>query len=151
MDSVESTQRDELVAYLDTYLRIREIEDLSNNGLQVEGAKMVTRLALAVDAGLAAFEGARAAGGQMLIVHHGLFWGKPVLLTGIHHRRAQVLFDAALSLYAVHLPLDLHEQVGNNATLARWLDLEDVAPFGDYKGNPAGFAGLQHARGLTAG
>lgn len=134
-------QRDELVAYLDTYLRIKEIEDRSNNGLQVEGADNVSRLAFAVDAGLAAFQEAQAAGAQMLIVHHGLYWSEPVLLTGIHRRRAQVLFDAGLSLYATHLPLDFHEEVGNNATLARWLDLEEVAPFGDYKGHAAGFAG----------
>ena len=134
-------QRDELVAYLDTYLQIKDIEDASNNGLQVEGVDHVGRLAFAVDAGLAAFEEAQAAGAQMLIVHHGLFWSKPVLLTGIHRRRAQVLFDANLSLYAAHLPLDFHQEVGNNATLARWLDLEEIVPFGNYKGHPAGFAG----------
>lgn len=134
-------KRDELVTYLDSYLRIKEIEDSSNNGLQVEGAGEVTRLAFAVDAGLAAFEGAQTNGAQMLIVHHGLFWSKPVLVTGIQRRRLQVLFDGDLSLYAVHLPLDFHETVGNNATLARWLNLEEVASFGDYKGQPAGVAG----------
>jgi dinuclear metal center YbgI/SA1388 family protein len=134
-------QRDELVAYLDTYLQLKEIEDASNNGLQVEGADNVSRLAFAVDAGLAVFEEAQVAGAQMLIVHHGLYWSKPVLLTGIHRRRMQVLFDAGLSLYAAHLPLDFHEEVGNNATLARWLHLQEVAPVGNYKGHPAGFAG----------
>jgi dinuclear metal center YbgI/SA1388 family protein len=134
-------KRDELVAHLDSYLHVKETEDSSNHGLQVEGAEEVTRLAFAVDAGLAAFEGARAAGAQMLIVHHGLFWSKPIMVTGIHRRRLQSLFDGHLSLYAVHLPLDFHEKVGNNATLARWLDLEKTAPFGDYKGNPAGIAG----------
>ncbi len=135
-------KRDELVAYLDAFLRIKEIEDSSNNGLQVEGADEVTRLAFAVDAGLAAFEGAQAAGAQMLIVHHGLFWGKPVMVTGIHRRRLHQLFDTNLSLYAAHLPLDFHDQGGNNATLARWLRLEEAAPFGDYKGHPVGVAGL---------
>jgi dinuclear metal center YbgI/SA1388 family protein len=134
-------QRDELVAYLDTYLQIKDIEDASNNGLQVEGADHVSRLAFAVDASLAAFEEAQTAGAQMLIVHHGLFWSKPVLLTGIYRRRAQVLVDANLSLYAAHLPLDFHEEVGNNATLARWLNLEAIVPFGSYKGHPAGYAG----------
>jgi dinuclear metal center YbgI/SA1388 family protein len=107
----------------------------------VEGASDVTRLALAVDASLAAFDGAAEAGAQMLIVHHGLFWGKPLLVTGIHRRRLGRLFDANLSLYAAHLPLDLHPEVGNNAVLARWLQLEDLAPFGDYQGSPAGYAG----------
>jgi dinuclear metal center YbgI/SA1388 family protein len=142
-------KRDELVAYLDFYLQVKTIEDSSNNGLQVEGAEQVTCLAFAVDASLAGFEGAQAAGAQMLIAHHGLFWSKPVMLTGIHRRRLQVLLDADLSLYAAHLPLDFHEKVGNNATLARWLSMDEIAPFGDHKGYPAGIAGrLPSARSL---
>jgi len=134
-------KRDELVTYLDTFLQIKTIEDNSNNGLQVEGAEEVTRLAFAVDVGLAAFEGARAAGAQMLIVHHGLFWSKPLMVVGIHRSRLQVLLEADLSLYASHLPLDFHAEVGNNVTLARWLGLEESATFGEYKGQPAGIAG----------
>ncbi len=134
-------KREELVAYLDDFLRVETIEDRSNNGLQVEGAGEIERLAFAVDAGLAAFEAAAEAGAQMLVVHHGLFWGEPILVTGIHRRRLGCLFDGGVSLYAAHLPLDFHEEVGNNVVLARWLNLHDVAPFGDYKGYPAGMAG----------
>jgi dinuclear metal center YbgI/SA1388 family protein len=134
-------KRDELVSYLDEYLQVRAIEDSSNNGLQVGGADQVTRLAFAVDASLATFKAARSAGAQMLVVHHGLFWSKPIMVTGIHLRRLQTLLDAGLSLYAAHLPLDFHERVGNSATLARWLKLEGVEPFGDYKGHTPGFAG----------
>ena len=134
-------KRDELVCYLDEYLRVRAIEDSSNNGLQVGGADQVTRLAFAVDASLTTFEAARGARAQMLVVHHGLFWSKPIMVTGIHLHRIQTLLDGGLSLYASHLPLDFHVEVGNNATLARWLRLDGVEPFGDYKGHPAGFAG----------
>jgi dinuclear metal center YbgI/SA1388 family protein len=134
-------KQDELVSYLDEYLQIRAIEDSSNNGLQVEGSDRVTRLAFAVDASQASFEAARDAAAQMLIVHHGLFWGKPIMVTGIHLHRLQTLLDAGVSLYAAHLPLDFHDEVGNNVTLARWLNLEGIEPFGDYKGLPAGFAG----------
>ncbi len=63
------------------------------------------------------------------------------MVTGIQRRRLAQLFEAGVSLYAVHLPLDLHSEVGNNATLARWLDLEEVAPFGEYKGQVIGLAG----------
>ncbi len=132
---------DELAGYLDEFLRVRVIEDSSNNGLQVGGAEEVTRLAFAVDASLAAFEAARARAAQMLIVHHGLFWSRPLMITGIHRRRLQTLLDAGIALYAAHLPLDYHEEVGNNVTLARWLELEEVEPFGAYKGLPAGSAG----------
>lgn len=131
----------ELVDYLDEFLQVRAIEDSSNNGLQVGGVDRVTRLAFAVDASLASFEAASAASAQLLIVHHGLFWGKPVMVTGIHRRRLQILLDAGISLYAAHLPLDFHEQVGNNVTLARWLKLDEVEPFGDYRGLPTGTAG----------
>lgn len=134
-------KRDDLVAYLDDYLQVKTIEDSSNNGLQVEGAEEVTRLVFAVDASLSAFEGAQAAKAQMLVVHHGLFWSKPLMVTGIHRRRLELLFGAGLSLYAVHLPLDSHDEVGNNATLAKWLGLADVTAFGDYKGQPSGVVG----------
>jgi dinuclear metal center YbgI/SA1388 family protein len=133
--------RDELVSYLDDYLHVKTIADSSNNGLQVEGAAEVTRVALAVDASLAAFEGAANAGAQLLIVHHGLFWSKPILVTGIHRQRLGRLFEANVSLYAAHLPLDLHPEVGNNAVLARWLQLEEVSTFGDYEGQAAGYRG----------
>ena len=134
-------KRDDLVTYLNDYLRVKTIKDDSNNGLQVEGAGEVTRLAFAVDASLAACQEAAEAGAQMLIVHHGLFWGKPLMVTGIHYRRLKRLFEADLSLYGAHLPLDLHEKVGNNAVLARWLNLEEVTPFGEYQGAPVGMAG----------
>jgi dinuclear metal center YbgI/SA1388 family protein len=134
-------KRDDLVTYLNDYLRVKAIKDDSNNGLQVEGADEVTRLAFAVDASLAAFQEAAEAGAQLLVVHHGLFWGKPLLVTGVHHRRLRQMFEANLSLYAAHLPLDVHEEVGNNAVLARWLNLEEVTPFGEYEGAPVGMAG----------
>ncbi len=134
-------KRDELVSYLDDYLQIKTIQDDSNNGLQVEGAEEVNRLAFAVDAGLAAFAEARAAHAQMLIVHHGLFWSKPLPVTGIHRRRLKTLLDANISLYAAHLPLDLHKTVGNSAALARRLALEEITPFGEYKGQSIGVAG----------
>jgi dinuclear metal center YbgI/SA1388 family protein len=140
-DRRKEMKRNELATYLDEYLQIATIQDASNNGLQVEGGQEITHLAFAVDAGLAAFQGAAAAGAQMLLVHHGLFWGRPFMITGIHRRRLAHLFDAGISLYAVHLPLDLHGEIGNNATLARWLDLEGATPFGEYKGQVIGLRG----------
>ncbi len=134
-------EREALVDYLDELLEVASIEDRSNNGLQVEGVRTVERVAFAVDASLAAFEAAVAAGAQLLVVHHGLFWGEPIMLTGIHRRRIQALLAAGVSLYAVHLPLDFHSQLGNNAVLARWLGLQEAGPFGQYKGHPAGVAG----------
>ncbi|HIQ00544.1 MAG TPA: Nif3-like dinuclear metal center hexameric protein [Anaerolineales bacterium] len=132
----------ELTCYLDEYLRIAEIEDTSQNGLQVEGPEEVTKVAFAVDGCLAAFEQAVEAGAQLLIVHHGLFWDKPLRLVGPRFRRVQTLIQGGCGLYAVHLPLDAHPEVGNSAELARLLSLQETRPFGKYHGMEVGIAGV---------
>jgi len=134
--------RDELIDHLDSYLRIEEIEDKSQNGLQVEGPEEVTKVALSVDACQAAFEQAVEEDAQLLIVHHGLFWSDSPLLTGIHFRRIRTLIDGGCGLYGVHLPLDAHPEVGNNAEMGRLLRLKDMRPFGDYHGLQIGLAGV---------
>ena len=130
--------RDALVTYLDDYLGCRGSADYSDNGLQIEGGADVTRLALAVDACQETIAGAVAAGAQMLIVHHGLFWGKALMVVGPHRRRVQALLDGGCSLYAAHLPLDRHPEVGNNAQLARLLGLTVVGGLGEAFGLPVG-------------
>ncbi len=124
--------RDALDTYLDEYLAIADWPDKSLNGLQVEGVGEVRTVALATDAALATFCMAADAGADFLIVHHGLFWGSAVPVTGPHRERLAALFDAGISLYAAHLPLDGHAEVGNNAVLARLLGLTDRRPFGRY-------------------
>jgi dinuclear metal center YbgI/SA1388 family protein len=131
----------ELVRYLDSYLRVAEIEDSSQNGLQVEGPADVEKLAFAVDSSLAAIDQAVAAGAQLLVVHHGLLWGSPAALVGPFMRRVKSLILGECGLYASHLPLDLHPEVGNNAELARLLDLKDTFTFGKEKGVEIGVAG----------
>lgn len=126
--------RDELVRYLDGYLKIGEIADDSRNGLQVEGRPEVRQVALAVDACLAAFRKAVEVGADLLIVHHGLFWQSYHPLTGALLRRIRTLLEGGVSLYAAHLPQDAHPEVGNNACLARLLELEVVGPFWVYHG-----------------
>ncbi|MGD8998610.1 MAG: Nif3-like dinuclear metal center hexameric protein [Anaerolineae bacterium] len=135
-------KRDELVDYLDAYLRVGEIDDTSLNGLQVEGPAEVKRAAFAVDACLASFEQAVAEGVQLLVVHHGLFWSEPQRLVGPHFERVRTLIEGRCALYAVHLPLDAHPEVGNNAEMARLLRLGDVGPFGTYHGLDIGVAGV---------
>jgi dinuclear metal center YbgI/SA1388 family protein len=131
-------KRDVLVSYLDEYLGCRGTADYSDNGLQVEGSDDVTRLAFAVDTCQETIEGALAADAQMLIVHHGLFWGKALRVVGPHRRRVQALLDGGCSLYAAHLPLDRHPEVGNNAQLARLLGLTVTGGLGEAFGLPVG-------------
>jgi len=134
-------ERHALIEYLDDYLRVEEIEDQSQNGLQVEGPDDVTGVAFAVDASQASFERAVAERAQLLIVHHGLFWGDPLRLVGPHLRRVKTLIEGRCGLYAVHLPLDLHPEVGNNAEMVRLLGLKERRPFGEYHGLKIGFSG----------
>lgn len=122
--------RDELVRYLDEYLRLKDFpQDPSLNGLQVEGRPRVTKVGAAVDAGEAIFKRALEEGVDFLLVHHGLFWGKPFPIVGHHKRRLELLFQGGVNLYAAHLPLDAHPEVGNNFVLARKLGLLDLVPW----------------------
>jgi dinuclear metal center YbgI/SA1388 family protein len=133
--------RDALVAYLDAYLDVTGWSDKSLNGLQVEGADRVSRVALATDTALATIAMAAEAGADMLIAHHGLFWGRVEPVTGPMRARLAALLDAGLNLYVSHLPLDAHPEVGNNAVLAGLLELEEREPFGRWGDRSIGLLG----------
>ncbi|MDR2344143.1 MAG: Nif3-like dinuclear metal center hexameric protein [Spirochaetaceae bacterium] len=116
--------------------------DSSLNGIQVDndGAD-VPKIAFAVDACLETFKRAARCGAGMLFVHHGLFWGAPLRIEGVLRSRLDFLLKNNLALYAAHLPLDKHGEVGNNAVLAGLLDIVDKEPFGLYHGIKIGFKG----------
>lgn len=113
------------------------------NGLQVDGApgRPVHRVAAAVDASEAVLARAAAAEVDLLVVHHGLFWGGLRPVTGRHYRKLSHLIRSGTALYSVHLPLDAHPDVGNSALLARAMGLEVDGPFGEYKGVTIGWRG----------
>jgi dinuclear metal center YbgI/SA1388 family protein len=136
----KTVRRDELVAYLDRYLRVASIPDSSPNGLQVQGADRVARVAFAVDASVKTVHAAAKARASFLVVHHGLWWGRHEQIVGNLHARIAGLIESEVSLYAAHLPLDCHDEVGNNVELARMLSLAVEAPFGEYKGVQIGVA-----------
>ncbi len=116
--------------------------DKSLNGIQVGRSEGEIGLAaFAVDACAETIRRAAAAGAQVLFVHHGLFWGEAASLEGPLLERVRLLLDADIALYACHLPLDRHPEVGNNAVLARMLGLTGIRPFGPYRGVEIGFAG----------
>ena len=142
----------ELDDYLAEYLRVDRFDDSAYNGLQVEGRGGLKRVALAVSACAEVFRKAASGGADALIVHHGLFWKGdwPRPVTGVLRGRLKVLFDAECSLFAYHLPLDAHAEVGNNAVAARALGLRDLEPFCDYHGQLIGWRGKYEAH-LPAG
>jgi dinuclear metal center YbgI/SA1388 family protein len=131
-----------VVHYLDELLAPDEFPgDASLNGLQVEGSRRVERIALAVDACETSIRRAVRLKADILIVHHGLFWGETRPLTGILARRVGLLLTNGLSLYAAHLPLDAHAEIGNNARLAALLSIAEPHPFGRYRGAAIGLYG----------
>jgi dinuclear metal center YbgI/SA1388 family protein len=127
-----------LVRYLDNLLKIGEIGDDSLNGLQVENSGTVTKIAIAVDASEAAFRKARELQADFLLVHHGLFWEKPVPVVHTLYRRIHLLFDGDIALYAAHLPLDMHPQFGNNAQVEKIFGWPLAGDFGEYHGSTIG-------------
>ena len=128
---------------LDSTLRIREIKDASValNGLQVENNGTVTKVALAVDGSQKTIDDAIAAGADLLILHHGIYWCGLRPMTGWFKKKIQSCLEHNLAVYGAHLPLDLHPQLGNNAGIARELGLTDCTPEVDYHGTLIGVAG----------
>ncbi len=121
--------------YLDDFLHTAQIPDYDNavNGLQVDSEAEVVRVAAAVDARERTIALAGAAGANLLLVHHGLFWGGVQPLRGPYLRRVRPLLAGRIALYASHLPLDAHPEIGNNVLLARELSLQPSSGFARYK------------------
>ena len=121
----------QLVDYCDRRTRRSSFKDYPGavNGLQVANDGRVTRIGAAVDAGLAPFERALERGVDFLIVHHGLFWGGVQPLTGPVYGRFAALVRGNCAVYSSHLPLDAHEEIGNNVLIARQLGLKPRRQF----------------------
>ncbi|MFQ6071467.1 MAG: Nif3-like dinuclear metal center hexameric protein [Methanosarcinales archaeon] len=136
------TELSEITKFLDHYLKIDTIADSSFNGLQVEGTQKVKKIALAVDACKEVFIKAKDKEADFVLVHHGLFWREdnPHAI-GVMKKRLELLIKNDISLYAVHLPLDVHKEVGNNITLAKQLGLEIIGDFASYHGVLCGVYG----------
>ncbi len=136
-----SVRLQELVAFLDAWLDVAGVPDASRNGLQVEASAEVARVAVAVDAAEATIAAAVRAQCELLFVHHGLLFGEIGPLTGPLARSLGACFRAGLSVYAAHLPLDRHPEVGNNHLLLRALGAERDGEFGAVGGVPIGALG----------
>ena len=125
-------QRDEIIRYANELLEIDRFPEYGTPGLQVVGADEVTKIACGVSSSQELFERAAAAGAQLLIVHHGMFWrNEPVWIDRRQRGRLQALFAANINLAAYHLALDAHRELGNNALLAEALQVEVEGPFGE--------------------
>lgn len=135
--------RSELSHYLENTLQSKTFKDYCPNGLQVEGSSEIEKIAFAVSATLDSVQQAVNLGADTLIVHHGLFWHfqGAKTLTDSFAKRIYPLVQNNINLFAYHLPLDAHPEIGNAAVLGKLLGIQQQSSFGDYKGSPTGIKG----------
>ncbi len=124
--------RNELEDYTGRLLEIDRFRDYCPNGLQVEGKIEIGKIATGVTASLAFLEKASEAGADAVFVHHGYFWkNEDPRIAGIKKNRIELLLKSGMSLFAYHLPLDAHPELGNNAMLAQRLGFSVASRFAD--------------------
>lgn len=130
-------ERQELAGYLQKLLACDQYNDYAPNGLQVEGRSKISRIVTAVTASADVIKLAIACNADALLVHHGYFWrGEPAPILGMKRQRLAALLINDINLFAYHLPLDCHVELGNNARLCQILGLSQIQ---------------QHRAGSTAG
>jgi len=133
----------DIESFLNEELKITEFTDVSHNGLQVENSGEIFTVCTGVDASIPFFERAAERDADLLICHHGISWGDSLKkITGLNYKRLDILMKNDMALYACHLPLDAHPQLGNNARICVELGLFELQPFGQYNGTELGFCGV---------
>ena len=137
------TTTPEIVAYLDSLLEIATVPDYPGavNGLQLANSGVVRKIAASVDFSSRSVSRAVDEGANLLIVHHGMFWGGVKPVTGNAYTRLRMLLDNDVAVYSSHLPLDRHATFGNNVLLSRELGLTPSGEFARYKGTSVGVMG----------
>lgn len=125
---------EDLVSYLDSYLKTNDIKDSSLNGLILENSGEVSKIGFAVDFNLSAIELGVKEKVDMIIFHHGPYWGNPLPIKGPLYKRLKTLMENDIAVYVSHLPLDIHPEVGNNAVAMTLLGFRDTEDFGEYHG-----------------
>lgn len=134
---------EKIVKYLNSELALDKFAgDISNNGLQIEACTEVNKIIFGVDGCMELFETAAERNADMVIVHHGISWGSnPKRFSGYTAKRLQLMFQHNISLYAAHLPLDAHPELGNNAQLCKMLNLTQCQEFFEYDNCKIGYMG----------
>jgi dinuclear metal center YbgI/SA1388 family protein len=130
--SEKKIERDALEKHLASTLDINRFRDYCPNGLQVEGCEQIQYVVSGVTASFALIEAALEKGADTLLVHHGYFWkGEDPRVVGYRQKRLKMLLANNINLFAYHLPLDAHPQLGNNAQLGQLLGLQSDSRFGE--------------------
>ena len=141
----------QLLDWIERELDVGKFDDVSNNGLQIEGPEDVEKVAFAVDASLESVKAAVAAGAQLLVVHHGISWGGGIKrLEGGVYNVVKAAIEGGLAVAAYHLPLDASKNYGNYYELARFLGLKKLKRAFSYHGNVIGVTGFNQ-QGVKVG
>lgn len=133
----------ELASYLDDILETRTMPDYPGavNGLQLANRGALSKIAASVDFSTQSVSASIAEGANLLLVHHGMFWGGTRPFTGVSYARLRRLIEHDLAVYSSHLPLDRHPRFGNNVLLSEELGLEPSGEFASYRGTSIGVSG----------
>ena len=145
---------EEIRQFVETQLNVKDYEkiDKAINGFQVEKRGKIQKLCLAVDFCLETLDQAILQKADAILVHHGIFWGKPFPITGRYYHLIEKLIKHNIALLALHLPLDMHKKFGNNIGLIEELGFSHSHCFGDYHGLKLLFMGkAQENSGKTLG
>jgi len=126
---MQSAPLNDLIGHLDALLNPSAFDDYGPNGLQVPATGPISTVVTGVSASVELFERAAEHGADLVLVHHGLFWGATGPIGAQLKRRLELLFQHDMALAAYHLPLDAHPEVGNNALLADAIGATDREPF----------------------
>ena len=126
---MQSAPINDLIGHLDALLNPSAFDDYGPNGLQVPGKAEIRTVVTGVSASMDLFERAASEDADLVLVHHGLFWGAIGPVDQQLKRRLKLLFDHDIALAAYHLPLDAHPEVGNNALLAEAIGATEPEPF----------------------
>lgn len=141
----------QILDWMERELDVDKFDDVSNNGLQIDGPEDVDKVAFAVDASLESVKAAVAAGAQLLVVHHGISWGGGIRrIEGGVYNVVKAAIRGGLAVAAYHLPLDASRKYGNNYELARFLGLKKLKPAFSYHGNVIGVTGI-NPQGVKVG
>lgn len=122
------------------------IPDIAINGVQVENHGEVNKIITAVDFSKQLLHEIKGLGGDLILVHHGIFWGKPIPIVGRHYALIKELIIDNIALMAYHLPLDVHPNFGNNILLLKTLGFKFEKKFGDYRGTNIIFSGTREKK-----
>jgi dinuclear metal center YbgI/SA1388 family protein len=143
--------RTDFEKYLNNLLEIDKYHDMCPNGLQVEGRAEIKKIVTGVSACVELFEAAINRKADAVLTHHGLIWNfeKP-LYKGGYKKRVKLLLENEINLFGYHLPLDGDPLFGNNALIAKLLDVKNVSPFDEYKGAYIGCSGILENQSATA-